>query len=278
MTKIQSIAFVFILSIGQSLYAQDLSSLTDAGYAHWVAANRLTETADDMTEYLLAASELEAVVNSDPQFKDSYMKLVHLYEKIAMEQGEPVFIKADQLLDKYLSVFPEEGRAVMAEKTYINALRDKYRVNVPMSFVGKWRYDSLEIDMEIFHSNGYFTATIDSDNKNKREVLSITQEKDYLILVYKVTYDGIANGDIKKIEYLNGNIYNTYIHDCGGHQYKWTKNVKIITKKLYEEDGKKYSLTLEMKNIFYSQYGIEIHSCYKNYGHGKFKTELHKYL
>ena len=90
---------------------------TDAGYAHWVTANRLAETADNVTEYVLIASELKAVVNSDPQFKDSYMKLVHLYEKIAMEQGEPVFSKADKLLDKYLSAFPEEGRAVMAEKT-----------------------------------------------------------------------------------------------------------------------------------------------------------------
>lgn len=271
MTKFPFIAFVFILFAGHSLYAQDLSSLTDAGYAHWVTANRLAETADDVTEYVRIAYELEAVVNSDPQFKDSYMKLVHLYEKIAMEQGEPVFSKADQLLNKYLSVFPEEGRAVMAEKTYIDALRDKYRANIPLSFVGKWRFHGLEIS----HSNGYFTATIDSDDKYKREVLSITQKDDHLILVYKETYDGIAYGRLKYDK--NFRKYQEHYHDCNGHRYLWTKEEVIHTYKLYEEDGKKFHLYLSSKKTYYSQYGVKAHSCTHQYGQDYWKRELHRY-
>ena len=41
---------------------------------------------------------------------------------------------------------------------------------------------------------------------------------------------------------------------------------------------KKYSIWLHIKNTFYSQHGVEIHSCSENYGQGIFKTELHKYL
>lgn len=130
--------------------------------------------------------------------------------------------------------------------------------------------------MEISHSNGYFTATIDSDDKYKREVLSITQKDDHLILVYKETYDGIAYGRLKYDK--NFRKYQEHYHDCNGHRYLWTKEEEIHTYKLYEEDGKKYSIWLHIKNTFYSQHGVEIHSCSENYGQGIFKTELHKYL
>lgn len=268
-----TVCFILLTLFCVSLSGQNLSELSDEGYAHWVTAERLLETADDMNEYSLIAEELEAVINTDPRFKDSYMKLVVLYEKMAIEGGEPVFVKAEQLLETFLVAFPEEERVVKAEMTYIEALREKYRIDVPMRFVGKW-----DNGLEIACQNGYFTATLSPghyDPKYEREVISLRQEGDHLILKIKQTYDGIASGRLKYDKVFKK--YIEHLHKCDGKEYLWTKEVEIHTYKLYEDDGKLYIANVGRHTTLYSQYGVKVHTCSKNFDPPLFKTELKRY-
>ena len=261
------ISAILILWSSNLLYAQDLSALSDAGYAHWTTANRLMEDADEVEEYILIAEELESVISSDPQFKDTYMTLTRVYEKIAAEKGEPIFRKAEQTLDKYLALFPSEGREVGSERTYIAALKEKYRMNIPMSFVGKWRFHGLEIS----HANGYFEATIESDNKYQREVVSITSKEDHLILVIRETYDGIAKGKLKK---YGKNLYEQHYHNCGGKWHPYTKEVEVKTYKLYNKEGKNRCALTTKNTTLYSSSGAYVHSCTESVN---FDRELERY-
>lgn len=248
---------VLIFTLTSPLVAQEMSDLSDAGYAHWIAANRLLDNAGSPEEFELVATELESVIETDPQFKDTYMKLVHVYEKIAIKRGEPVFVKAEQLLKNYLERFPDEKREIGAESIYINALREKYKQNIPMGFVGRWGW------LEISCTNGHFTATTHRESdKYKYEVVSIKQVNNHLILKIKQTYDGIATGKLKYDR--NFKKYIPHVHRCNGIDYLWTKEIETITYKIYNENGTNYYGIIEIHNELYSQ-GTFIHSCSSKY-------------
>lgn len=271
---------VLIFTLTSPLVAQEMSDLSDAGYAHWIAANRLLDNAGSPEEFELVATELESVIETDPQFKDTYMKLVHVYEKIAIKRGEPVFVKAEQLLNNYLERFPDEKREIGAERTYIDALREKYKQNIPMGFVGRWR------SLKISYDDGLYYATLDKkSDKYKYEVKSIRQVGNHLILKIKETYDGIANGDLQRVTKNRGKwIYNVFAHDCGTTSkgkkilHHYTKEIKTRTYKIYNENGTNYIGIIGTVIEFYNQHNVLVHTCYpKNYKDPIYVTELSKW-
>lgn len=265
---------VLIFTLTSPLVAQEMSDLSDAGYAHWIAANRLLDNAGSPEEFELVATELESVIETDPQFKDTYMKLVHVYEKIAIKRGEPVFVKAEQLLNNYLERFPDEKREIGAERIYIDALREKYKQNIPMGFVGKWGADRWGW-LEISCTNGHFTATTNSyRDKYEYEVKSIRQVGNHLILKIKETYDGIATGKLKYDRSFKK--YIPHVHRCNGIDYLWTKEIETITYKIYNKNGTNYMGMIGMHKELYSQ-GTFVHSCSSNYKDPIFVEELSKW-
>ncbi len=168
---------LLFLVFGYSLSAQDLSSLSDQGYGHWVTATRLSETATDLDDYLLIANEYERIIESDPAFADTYLKLVQLYEKIGMEKGLSFLERAEQVLDQYASIKPDDGRSIATERAYINALRDKYN-NGPTRFVGKWGFtNTSEWDIEIAYEGGEYSLHL------SKSVTSITKESDISFVI-----------------------------------------------------------------------------------------------
>lgn len=140
--------------------AQDLSRLSDEGYGHWITATRLSEKASSIDDFLLVANEYEKVLLSDPSFSDTYLKLVQLYEKIGEEKGISFLDRANDILDKYSAINPNDKRRIESERIYISAIKDKFNSG-PNKFVGRWGSgNSQERDLIIKYEGGEYIITM----------------------------------------------------------------------------------------------------------------------
>ena len=263
-----SVSIIGLGLIGQALQAQDLTSLSNQGYGHWMTANRLAESASEVEDYLVIAKEYEQVIASDPSFEKAYFELIHVYEKIALEKGPSFLDKALTILDNYSSIYPNDSRVVESERTYIQAFREKSKRNILKGFVGKWKFMGLRIGED----GGSYTASVESTDQYKRFVSSVRVEDDHLILYVRESYDGIAYGQLKWLK--DWHRYENHSHDCGGKHYSWTKEIEYQKYIIWNENGTNYIALIHHDDEYYSQDGALVHECSYTYDKSALKSVL----
>ena len=170
-----------------SSLAQDLSTLTDSGYGHWMAATRLSETATSIDDYILVASEYEKAIQSDSSFIDAYMRLVHLYEKIGAERGDVYLSKAENYLKKYEILNAGDTRNIESEKAYIRALLAKSS-SEPGRFVGVWvdrKYPRASYIFRIKQEGNTFDVKVSTAEERELETTNIIFDGEILSFTVK---------------------------------------------------------------------------------------------
>lgn len=113
-------------------------TLSVEGKGHYNAALLLFETSSSVNDYLLVAEEFEAVVKTDPQYKDVYINLCKIYSRIGAEKGEPYFSKAKSALSMYKTLAPNDIESFTEEQIALNAMRRKFENNVKSKKMGDW--------------------------------------------------------------------------------------------------------------------------------------------
>lgn len=148
--------FVVLLALmaSFSIYAQNVSSLSDEGERHYKAANALLEVSSSLEELKSVIVELEKVIVTDPNFADAYFDLGKLCSKVGKEEGDEYFDKARGYFNKYMSFRPEEKKEVEDELYIVETLRNStkaYRLKKDMKkFVGTWRSEEFPKGWYIF--------------------------------------------------------------------------------------------------------------------------------
>lgn len=196
--RLLQLSCIVFFSSGTTLRAQNLSSLSDSGYSHWVTASRLSEAASSIDDYILIAKEYEQVLETDPSFEETYLTLVQLYEKIGNVKGMPYLNKAEQVLNRYASLKPGDTRTILTERTYLSALKDKYNSG-PYRFVGVWGLENGSgFDLEIkYDGNEYSLSFLNL------QVERIIKENDYSFLVEGKPWERDLRDEIRERGWKN---------------------------------------------------------------------------
>lgn len=124
-----------IVAISAMCFAYELSS---NGRSHYKAAMSLMEMASSVEDYKQVAQELETVKKSDPNHPDTYIQLCKIYGRIGAEEGDSYFTKAQQALDKYCTLMPNDTETYNDAKVLLDALKKKYH-NTANNMAGAWR-------------------------------------------------------------------------------------------------------------------------------------------
>lgn len=134
-TKFLLLTNLFISFFTGNCFAQ---SITDVGRAHYKAALLLLESASSINDYSLVAEELEAVVQTDPDYPNTYIDLCKIYGRIGSEKGEPYFRKAEEALSRFRQLNPSDSTGYTEESIALNAMKRKYDANVILKKTGNW--------------------------------------------------------------------------------------------------------------------------------------------
>lgn len=262
---ISTILCVFCLS---SLFAQDLTKLSNEGYGHWTAAGTLLSMAKTGDDYQQVANELEKVIQTDPNFEDTYFNLVKVYEQIGVEKGSWALAKAKKYLEEYKRMRPDDSRTVESELIVLQALEKKSKQNIVKRFVGKWQYMGLYI----VEGGGGYSATVESTDKYSREVCWIRVEDDHMVLLVKETYDGIAYGALEWDRAYKK--YQNHIIERKGRKYWWTKEVDYNKYMIWNENGTNFISLIHYYDEYYSQKGLLVYYESGTYNKDQIKSEL----
>lgn len=248
--------FLFFLLIFGILFpsslvsAQEQDVLSGEGRGHFKAAMVLFEMASSTSDYEQVAAEFEKVVASDPDYADTYINLCKIYGRIGVQKGDTYFTKAEEYLETYHRLQPDDSEVYQDELIILEALKDKYKKDLFDDFVGIWEF--FQGDLEIKRVNEkwmveYSGNGIADHTGESISVLGITQEEDYLILSTLWHKDGKKNGKLSSNEY--------WLHE----NIRFTESKEYKKYKIWKEDGIIYwSLISSDDNYYY--YGKHVHS------------------
>ena len=159
--------FLFVrICFVPSIFAQDLSSLSDIGYGHWIVASELDGDDASVDDLILAAEEYEQVICSDSHYAPALLNLARVYKRIGSVYGSIAFEKAYKALTDYHSLNPGDNRTYEAELASLRATQRKYIRNVTVE--GVWTCDKEQIVITIEKVDGeerWITKTVQWKDK-----------------------------------------------------------------------------------------------------------------
>ena len=118
--------FTVLLLFCVNLFSQDCD-LSSEARKHWLRAEAAMETITDESDYLLAATELEKVLQLAPDCADVLYNLGLVYSQIGTYQGRNAFDKAEQYLKRYIFLNPSGKQEAEDLLVKLEFKREKYR-------------------------------------------------------------------------------------------------------------------------------------------------------
>lgn len=249
--------FLFFLLIFGILFpsslvsAQEQDVLSGEGRGHFKAAMVLFEMASSTSDYEQVAAEFEKVVASDPDYADTYINLCKIYGRIGVQKGDTYFTKAEEYLETYHRLQPDDSEAYQDELIILEALKDKYKKDLFDDFVGIWELFQGDLEIKRVNEKWMVDYSRNTNSAGKSvSVLGITQEEDYLILSTLWHTDGKKNGK------LSDNRYWIHHKDRNIHYTEYKEYEKY---KIWKEDGVIYVSLISSDDSYY-YYGRHVHS------------------
>lgn len=246
--------FLFFLLIFGILFpsslvsAQEQDVLSGEGRGHFKAAMVLFEMASSTSDYEQVAAEFEKVVASDPDYADTYINLCKIYGRIGVQKGDTYFTKAEEYLEIYHKLQPDDSEVYQDELVILEALKKKYKKETLEDYVGHWEF--LRGDLEIKRINEKWRVEYYREENTSGDyisVLGITQEEDYLILSTLHYKDGKKNGILSTNEYW---IYENI---------RYTESKEYKQYKIWKEDGAIFGSLISTDDSYYYN-GRHVHT------------------
>ena len=128
MKKLIFISFL-VVTLQSALYAQT-QGLSEEGYKHWVKAVARMENIKQENDYFLVIDEFNKVLETDPNYADTYYNLGKIYTKIGELKNElSHFEKAKECYEKYVVLKPSEKMLIIKELALLELKVEEWNSN-----------------------------------------------------------------------------------------------------------------------------------------------------
>lgn len=211
----KAISLLCVLCLSVFCLGQNLS---DEGRGHFKAAMALFEIASSNDDYKQVAQEFEAVTKSDPEYADTYLNLCKIYGRLGTDGGEVYFKKAQEALENYHRLAPEDVNTYNDEKMVLDALQMKYK-NSPTRYVGKWKFKNGALStwyIDIQYNMGEYSIILNKEYMGNKDykVIKIDQYTydiiEEIIDTKNSTYYGNCDSDADPGYPTGGKYYYNY--------------------------------------------------------------------